>query len=63
VHVRCTNDNDTSNKAIAAALEAQGKKEPIDILVGEDTLDEMCLSLVGISYPNAAYYQQTTSTP
>jgi hypothetical protein len=63
VHVRCTYDNVTSNKAIAAALEAQGKKEPIDILVGEDTLDEMCLSLVGISYPNAAYYQQTTSTP
>jgi len=57
VHVRCTYDNVMQNRAIAAALSVQGKTEPVDILVGEDTLDEMCLSLMGISYPNIAYYQ------
>ncbi|HEX5660877.1 MAG TPA: hypothetical protein VFX59_26975, partial [Polyangiales bacterium] len=55
VRVTCVYDNTRANKAIAKALDAQGKTEPQDIKVGEDTLDEMCLSLMGISYPNAAY--------
>jgi hypothetical protein len=61
VHVRCTYDNTLDNKAIAAALAVQDKKAPVEIRVGEDTLDEMCLSLMGISYPNAAYYQQMSA--
>lgn len=63
IHVHCTYDNTMKNRAIAAALKAQGKSEPVEIRVGEDTLDEMCLSLMGITYPNAAYYQQSGATP
>jgi Copper type II ascorbate-dependent monooxygenase, C-terminal domain len=63
IHVRCTYDNTLGNKAIAAALAVAGKSAPTEIRVGEDTLDEMCLSLMGISYPNAAYYTQMGTTP
>jgi hypothetical protein len=63
IHVRCVYDNTMQNRAIATALEIQGMSEPIEIRVGEDTLDEMCLSLMGISYPNAAYYEQSGATP
>jgi hypothetical protein len=63
IHVRCVYDNTMSNRAIKTALEAQGLTEPIEIRVGEDTLDEMCLSLMGISYPNAAYVPPSAATP
>jgi Copper type II ascorbate-dependent monooxygenase, C-terminal domain len=63
IHVRCVYDNTMKNRAIANALELQGLNEPVDILVGEDTLDEMCLSLMGISYPNAAFFEQSGATP
>lgn len=63
IHVRCTYDNTMGNIAIAKALELQNKSAPQEIRVGEDTLDEMCLSLMGITYPNAAYYAETGTTP
>jgi hypothetical protein len=63
IHVRCVYDNSMKNRAIADALSIQGLSEPVDILVGEDTLDEMCLSLMGISYPNAAFFEQSGATP
>jgi hypothetical protein len=63
IHVRCVYDNTLNNRAIADALDLQGLKEPVEIRVGEDTLDEMCLSLMGISYPNAAYYEQSAPEP
>lgn len=61
IKVTCVYNNSRENKAIAKALDLQGKTEPQDIRVGEDTLDEMCLSLMGISYPNVAYYNQTAT--
>ena len=63
VHVRCVYDNTLGNRFIRDALELQGKSEPVEVRVGEDTLDEMCLSLMGISYPNIAYIQETGMTP
>lgn len=63
IKVTCVYNNTRNNKAIAEALDVQGKTAPQEIRVGEDTLDEMCLSLMGISYPNAAYYQQSGATP
>jgi hypothetical protein len=63
IHVRCTFDNTRDNPAIAKALDAAGHKDPVDINVGEDTLDEMCLSLMGISYPNIAYFQASGVAP
>jgi hypothetical protein len=55
IHVRCTYDNSLGNKFIADALSQKGMKSPVDIRVGEDTLDEMCLSLMGITYANPNY--------
>jgi hypothetical protein len=63
IKVTCVYNNSRDNRAIAKALDVQGKTEPVAIRVGEDTLDEMCLSLMGISYPNAAYYNQSGTTP
>lgn len=63
IKVTCVYNNSRDNRAIAKALDQQGKTEPIAIRVGEDTLDEMCLSLMGISYPNAAFYNQSGTTP
>ena len=39
---------------LAKALDEQGKADPIDVKLGEDTLDEMCLASIGIVYPNVA---------
>lgn len=63
IKVTCVYNNTRENPAIAKALDLQGKTDPVTIRVGEDTLDEMCLSLMGISYPNAAYYNQSAPAP
>lgn len=47
VNLRCTYDNSPSNQAVQAALLQQGLSEPHDILLGEETLDEMCLGIFG----------------
>jgi hypothetical protein len=60
VKVTCVYDNTRDNPAIAKALDVQGKTAPVEIRVGEDTLDEMCLSLMGFSYPNPALYGAAT---
>ncbi|HEY2735137.1 MAG TPA: hypothetical protein VGI70_14170, partial [Polyangiales bacterium] len=52
LHIRCVYDNTLDNPAIAQALGARDLDQPIDIRLGEDTLDEMCLTAVGIEYPN-----------
>ena len=52
LRLRCTYDNSPSNPFLAAALAEQGRDEPVDVTLGEDTLDEMCLASIGIIYPN-----------
>jgi hypothetical protein len=50
--MKCTYDNTKQNRFVKAALEAEGMSEPIDVQLGETTLDEMCLGPLGILVPN-----------
>ena len=52
LRLRCTYDNSVNNRFVAEALDAQGLKKPVDVPLGENTLDEMCLIGIGIMYPN-----------
>ncbi len=49
----CHYNNSKSNRFVSQALEDQGLAEPVDVLLGEETLDEMCLAPVGILVPAA----------
>ncbi|MEM6927725.1 MAG: hypothetical protein AAF602_12400 [Myxococcota bacterium] len=46
--VRCTYDNSLDNPEVAALLGEQGLTEPIDVTLGEQTTDEMCLVMLGV---------------
>jgi hypothetical protein len=48
--VKCHFDNTMANKALAAAIVEQGMKSPADVSLGETTLDEMCLGVIGFVY-------------
>jgi hypothetical protein len=49
--LECSYDNTTDNPAVVAMMEEFGLNSPIDIGLGEQTLDEMCLSFLGIAVP------------
>lgn len=49
IRVRCTYDNTKSNPGVLEALAEVGETEPIDVHVGEGTLDEMCLAGFGVA--------------
>ena len=49
--VECTYDNTLDNEGARAALEDAGLSEPQDVTLGDETLDEMCLMVLGITYP------------
>lgn len=49
VRVRCTYDNTLDNPSVVEALDEVGLSEPQDVLLGEGTLDEMCLVGMGVS--------------
>ena len=49
--VECTYDNTLDNEGARAALEDAGLSEPQDVSLGDETLDEMCLMVLGITYP------------
>jgi hypothetical protein len=49
IELRCTYDNSLNNSFVVEALEQQGLMEPRDVLLGEATLDEMCLGVFGIA--------------
>ena len=48
VEVRCTYNNTLANPYVELALHEQGLSGPVDVFIGEQTLDEMCLGLVGL---------------
>jgi len=48
--LECTYDNTTSNPRIREALIQAGLSEPVDIGLGEGSLDEMCLAVLGVAY-------------
>ncbi|MCK6590784.1 MAG: hypothetical protein L6Q76_24750, partial [Polyangiaceae bacterium] len=45
---RCTYDNSKDNPALVDALLEQGYTDPVDVGMGESTLEEMCLSALGV---------------
>jgi len=52
--IRCTYTNNMSKNTKLAGAIAQDPlvNETQDVVVGEETLDEMCAVLIGVSYPN-----------
>lgn len=48
--VTCRYNNTTGNPNLVRALEESGLEEPVDVRLGEGTLDEMCLAMVGFLY-------------
>lgn len=48
---RCSYDNTIDNPFVREALAEKGLDAPQDVLLGEETLDEMCIALVGILMP------------
>lgn len=52
LRMKCTFDNTMANPFLQAALGQQGLESPIEVRLGEDTLDEMCLGAIAIVYPN-----------
>ncbi len=53
LRMRYTYDNTMDNPGVARSLEEAGLTEPADVVLGEETLDEMCLGLFGILIPPA----------
>jgi len=49
INLRCTYDNSMQNLAVQRALTEQGLTAPHDVVLGESTLDEMCLGVFGIA--------------
>jgi hypothetical protein len=49
--LHCRYDNTMQNHFVAAALAEQGLKEPREVRLGEQTLDEMCIAGLGIAFP------------
>ena len=49
--MRCTYDNTLGNPFVSKALSDQGMSSPIDVSLGEQTLDEMCLFVLGFLIP------------
>jgi len=48
VHIRCVYDNTLDNPGVVEALAELGLTEPVEVTQGEGTLDEMCLTAVGV---------------
>ncbi|MCA9652947.1 MAG: hypothetical protein H6712_25440 [Myxococcales bacterium] len=49
VRVRCTYDNTMDNPAVVEALRELDLDAPQDVVLGEGTLDEMCLAGIGVA--------------
>lgn len=49
VRVRCTYDNTLDNPSVVEALNEVGLDEPQDVSLGEGTLDEMCITGLGVA--------------
>ena len=50
--LRCVYDNTMSNRFVAQAVRDRGMDEPVEVKLGEDTLDEMCVGAIGVIDPN-----------
>jgi hypothetical protein len=54
LQIRCTYDNTLQNPKIVSALQQQNLQAPRDLVLGETTLDEMCLAVMTALYPASA---------
>ncbi|MEM6990807.1 MAG: hypothetical protein AAF721_09925 [Myxococcota bacterium] len=52
LRVRCTYDNVVDNPGVAEALGELGLSETRDVVVGDGTLDEMCVAAIGWAVPS-----------
>lgn len=50
--LHCEFDNSTDHPALVQALQNQQIASPVDVHLGNDTLDEMCATIVDIMFPN-----------
>lgn len=50
LRIHCEYDNTEDNPFVLRALEEQGLEEPIDVYLGEESLDEMCLAAFGVLF-------------
>lgn len=48
--MRCTYDNSMGNPYVQKALKDQNLQSPVDVYLGESTLDEMCLAVLPLLY-------------
>ena len=48
VEIRCRYNNTLANPFVPRALSEQGLSNPITVHLGEQTIDEMCLSLFAV---------------
>ncbi len=53
LYLRCTYNNSMSNPYVVEALDELGLDAPVDVFLGDETLDEMCLGVYGIAYPRS----------
>lgn len=51
IYLRCEYDNSMNNPYVVEALQEQGLDAPVDVILGDETLDEMCLGVFGIAVP------------
>ncbi|HRI10324.1 MAG TPA: hypothetical protein PKW35_21040, partial [Nannocystaceae bacterium] len=49
IRLRCIYDNTLQNPSLVGALAEVGLDAPIDVEVGEGTLDEMCIGALGVA--------------
>jgi hypothetical protein len=50
LHIKCTYDNTLDNPLLAESLHERQLAEPVDVKLGETTLDEMCLGGFALVY-------------
>jgi hypothetical protein len=52
MRMHCEYDNTLANPFLRTELGKRGMSSPAEVVLGEDTDDEMCITFVGITYPN-----------
>jgi hypothetical protein len=52
LRISCRYDNSMQNPFLREALETEGMSAPVDVFLGEETLDEMCLAPLGVLVPS-----------
>ena len=63
ISVECTWNNTRANPFVQRMLDDAGLDAPVDILLGEQTTNEMCLEFFGLSIPTSALLGAQRLTP